>query len=90
MNYLKDAFQLANDSKQHMEKLKTTVDEQSAILATLVRLSLNAEQNEALSAVLEEIISTCTDCAFHIGYNTALQTFAEGKAMSEPPTFPQQ
>lgn len=44
MNYLKDAFQLANDSKQHMEKLKTTVDEQSAILATLVRLTRMSNQ----------------------------------------------
>ena len=60
MNYLQDAFQLASDSKQHMERLKTTVDEQSAVLAAFVRNSLNAEQNEALSTQQTQQRRRCT------------------------------
>lgn len=84
MNYLKDAFQLAGEIEQNEKKLKDIVEQQSRLLDVLVRPSLTAEQNENLSSALEVIISTVAECSFHVGYNSALQTFSEAAAMANP------
>lgn len=90
MSYLQDAFQFASEIKENQEKLKRAVADYSTLLEILVRPSLTAEQNEHLTTALEQIVLVCSKCSFQIGYNTVLQRFAEGKALSTPPTFPQQ
>lgn len=90
MNYLQNIFQLAHGSNQSKERLKKAVEEQCEYIASTVRPALTPAQNEALSVALEELITVVSDCSYIVGYNGALQTFAEGRAMLEPPTFPQQ
>lgn len=90
MDYLKESFRLTRENNERKEKMKKTVDQRSTLLAILVRPSLSAEQNEVLSSALEEIVSVCSICSYNVGYNEALQSFAEAKLVTEPNAFPQQ
>lgn len=84
MNYLKDALQATGEIEENEKKLADTVEKQSRLLDVLIRPALTAEQNENLSLTLEVIISTVAECSFQVGYNSALQTFAEAAAVANP------
>ena len=84
MSYLKDAFQFAGEIDQNKKKLADTVEKQSRLLDALIRPDLTAEQNENLSLILETVISTVAECAFQVGYNSALQTFSEAATVIDP------
>ena len=84
MNYLKDALQATEEIEKNEKKLADTVEKQSGLLDVLIRPALTAEQNENLSLTLEVIISTVAECSFQVGYNSALQTFAEAAAVANP------
>lgn len=84
MSYLKDALQATEEIEKYKKKLKDTVEKQSRMLDVLIRPALTAEQNENLSSTLEVIISTVAECSFQVGYNSALQTFAEAAAVADP------
>lgn len=90
MSYLQDCFQIAKEINQSKEKMKSAVEKQWRRIDTIVRPGLTAEQNESLSVILEEIISSVAENAFNVGYNNALQVIAEAAAVSEPMSFPGQ
>ena len=70
--------------------MKSAVEKQWRRINTIVRPGLTAEQNESLSVILEEIISSVAENAFNVGYNNALQVIVEAAAVSEPMGFPSQ
>lgn len=84
MSYLGEAFQITGEIERDKKKLAVTVEKQSRLIDCLIRPGLTAEQNENLSLILEEIISTVADCSFQIGYNSAMQTFSEAAALVDP------
>lgn len=87
MNYLQDCFQIAKEISQSKEKMAGAVEKQCRRIDTFIRPSLTAEQNESLSVILEEIISSVAENAFNVGYNNALQVIVEAAAVSEPMGF---
>ena len=90
MSYLQDCFQIAKEINQSKEKMKSAVEKQCRRIDTIVRPGLTAEQNESLSMILEEIISSVAENAFNVGYNNALQVMAEAAAVGKPMGFPGQ
>lgn len=90
MSYLQDCFQIAKEINQSKEKMKSAVEKQCRRIDAIVRPGLTAEQNESLSVILEEIISSVAENAFNVGYNNALQVISEAAAVSEPMSFPGQ
>lgn len=90
MNYLQDCFQIAKEISQSKEKMASAVEKQCRRIDTFIRPFLTAEQNESLSVILEEIISSVAENAFNVGYNNALQVIVEAAAVSEPMGFPGQ
>lgn len=88
MSYLQDCFQITKEIHQSKEKMKSAVEKQCRRIDAIVRPSLTTEQNESLSVILEEIISSVAENAFNVGYNNALQVIAEAAAVSAPMDFP--
>ena len=83
MSFLKDVFQTADEIKQSQEKFKDAVDVSSRQAAVLIRPYLSEAQNEILSEILEGLIASVAEHSFQIGYNSAMQTFAESAAAIE-------
>lgn len=83
MSFLKDVFQTADEIKQSQEKFKDAVDVSSRQAAALIRPYLSEAQNEILSEILEGLIASVAEHSFQIGYNSAMQTFAEAAATIE-------
>ena len=90
MSYLKDVFQTADEIKQSQEKFKNAVDVSSRQAAALIRPYLSEAQNEILSEILEGLVASVTEHSFQIGYNSAMQTFAEAAAAIEAKSHAQQ
>ena len=59
-------------------------------LDTLVRPYLSEAQNETLSEILEGLVASVAEHSFQIGYNSAMQTFAEAAAVIEAKSHAQQ
>jgi len=51
---------------------------------------LSEAQNEILSEILEGLIASVAEHSFQIGYNSAMQTFAEAAAAIEAKSHAQQ
>lgn len=83
MSFLKDVFENADEIKQSREKFKDAVDVSSRQAEALIRPYLNEAQNEILSEILEELVASVAEHSFQIGYNSAMQTFAEAAAVIE-------
>ena len=83
MSFLKDVFQTADEIKQSQEKFKDAVDVSSRQAEALIRPYLNEAQNEILSEILEGLVASVAEHSFQIGYNSAMQTFAEAAAAIE-------
>ena len=77
MSFLRDVFQTAD------EKFKDAVDVSNRQAAALIRPYLNEAQNEILSEILEGLVASVAEHSFQIGYNSAMQTFAEAAAAIE-------
>ena len=90
MSFLKDVFQTADEIKQSQEKFKDAVDVSSRQAAALIRPYLSEAQNETLSEILEGLIASVAEHSFQIGYNSAMQTFAEAAAAIEAKFHAQQ
>ena len=90
MDGLKDVLKIISVNSEQLKKLHASVGEQCKAMKPFIRQELNEAQEKAFYAALESIISTCIECSCRMGYNTALQLFAEEKATQKPPTFPQQ
>lgn len=90
MSFLKDVFQTADEIKQSQEKFKNAVDVSSRQAAALIRPYLNEAQNEILSEILDGLIASVAEHSFQIGYNSAMQTFAEAAAAIEAKFHAQQ
>ena len=83
MSFLKDVFQTADEIKQSQEKFKDAVDVSNRQAAALIRPYLSEAQNETLSEILEGLVASVAEHSFQIGYNSAMQTFAEAAAAIE-------
>lgn len=90
MSFLKDVFQTADEIKQSREKFKDAVDVSNRQAAALIRPYLNEAQNEILSEILEGLVASVAEHSFQIGYNSAMQTFAEAAAALEAGSHVQQ
>lgn len=90
MSFLKDVFQTADEIKQSQEKFKDAVDVSSHQAEALIRPYLSEAQNEILSEILEGLIASVAEHSFQIGYNSAMQTFAEAAAAIEAKSHAQQ
>ena len=90
MSFLKDVFQTADEIKQSQEKFEDAVDVSSRQVEALIRPYLSEAQNETLSEILEELIASVAEHSFQIGYNSAMQTFAEAAAAIEAKSHAQQ
>ena len=88
MSFLKDVFQTADEIKQSQEKFKDAVDVSNRQAEALIRPYLS--QNETLSEILEGLIASVAEHSFQIGYNSAMQTFAEAAAAIEAKSHAQQ
>ena len=85
MSYLQDCFQIAKEINQSKEKMKSAVEKQCRRIDAIVRPGLTAEQNESLSVILEEIISSVAENAFNVGYNNALHELSGPTTKIKPP-----
>ena len=90
MSFLKDVFQTADEIKQNEEKFKSAVEASFYQLDTLVRPYLSEAQNETLSEILEGLVASVAEHSFQIGYNSAMQTFAEAAVTLEAGSHVQQ
>lgn len=90
MSFLKDVFQTADEIKQSQEKFKDAVDVSNRQAEALIRPYLSEAQNETLSEILEGLIASVAEHSFQIGYNSAMQTFAEAAAAIEAKSHAQQ
>ena len=90
MNFLKDVFQTADEIKQSQEKFKNAVDVSSRQVEVLIRPYLSEAQNEILSEILEGLVTSVAEHSFQIGYNSAMQTFAEAAVAIEAGSHVQQ
>ena len=90
MNFLKDVFQTADEIKQSREKFKDAVDVSNRQAEALIRPYLSEAQNEILSEILEGLVTSVAEHSFQIGYNSAMQTFAEAAAAIEAKSHAQQ
>lgn len=90
MSFLRDVFQTADEIKQSQEKFKNAVDVSNRQAAALIRPYLGEAQNETLSEILEGLIASVAEHSFQIGYNSAMQTFAEAAAAIEAKFHAQQ
>lgn len=82
MSFLKDVFETTDEIKQSQEKFKDAVDVSNRQAEALIRPYLSEAQNEILSEILEGLIASVAEHSFQIGYNSAMQTFAEAAAHS--------
>lgn len=89
MSFLKDVFQTADEIKQSQE-IKDAVDVSSRQAEALIRPYLSEAQNEILSEILEGLVASVAEHSFQIGYNSAMQTFAEAAAAIEAKSHAQQ
>ena len=89
-SFLKDVFQTADEIKQSQEKFKDAVDVSNRQAAALIRPYLGEAQNEILSEILEGLVTSVAEHSFQIGYNSAMQTFAEAAAALEAKSYVQQ
>ena len=83
MSFLRDVFQTAGEIKRSQEKFKYAVDVSSRQAAALIRPYWSEAQNETLSEILEGLVASVAEHSFQIGYNSAMQTFAEAAAAIE-------
>lgn len=90
MSFLKDVFQTADEIKQSQEKFKSATEASFHQLDVLIRPYLSEAQNETLSEILEELVASVAEHSFQIGYNSAMQTFAEAAAAIEAKSHAQQ
>ena len=90
MSFLKDVFQTADEIKQSREKFKDAVDVSNRQAEALIRPYLSEAQNEIQSEILEGLIASVAEHSFQIGYNSAMQTFAEAAAAIEAKSHAQQ
>ena len=90
MSFLKDVFQTADEIKQSQEKFKSATEESFHQLDVLIRPYLSEAQNETLSEILEGLVASVAEHSFQIGYNSAMQTFAEAAAAIEAKFHAQQ
>ena len=90
MSFLKDVFQTADEIKQSREKFKDAVDVSNRQAEALIRPYLSEAQNEILSEILEGLVTSVAEHSFQIGYNSAMQTFAEAAAAIEAKSHAQQ
>lgn len=90
MSFLRDVFQTADEIKQSQERFKDAVDVSSRQAEALIRPYLSEAQNEILSEILEGLIASVAEHSFQIGYNSAMQTFAEAAAAIETKSHAQQ
>ncbi len=90
MSFLRDVFQTADEIKQSQEKFKDAVDVSNRQAAALIRPYLSEAQNETLSEILEGLVASVAEHSFQIGYNSAMQTFAEAAAAIEEKFHAQQ
>ena len=90
MSFLKDVFQTADEIKQSLEKFKDAVDVSNRQAEALIRPYLSEAQNEILSEILEGLVTSVAEHSFQIGYNSAMQTFAEAAAAIEAKSHAQQ
>ena len=90
MSFLKDVFQTADEIKQSREKFKDAVDVSNRQAEALIRPYLSESQNEILSEILEGLVTSVAEHSFQIGYNSAMQTFAEAAAAIEAKSHAQQ
>ena len=90
MSFLKDVFQTADEIKQSQEKFRDAVDVSSRQAEALIRPYLSEAQNETLSEILEGLVASVAEHSFKIGYNSAMQTFAEAAAAIEAKSHAQQ
>ena len=90
MSLLKDVFQTADEIKQSQEKFKSATEASFHQLDVLIRPYLREAQNETLSEILEGLVASVAEHSFQIGYNSAMQTFAEAAAAIEAKSHAQQ
>lgn len=90
MSFLKDVFQTADEIKPSREKFKDAVDVSNRQAEALIRPYLSEAQNEILSEILEGLVTSVAEHSFQIGYNSAMQTFAEAAAAIEAKSHAQQ
>ena len=90
MSFLKDVFETADEIKQSQEKFKDAVDVSIRQAEALIRPYLSEAQNEIQSEILEGLIASVAEHSFQIGYNSAMQTFAEAAAAIEAKSHAQQ
>lgn len=90
MSFLKDVFETTDEIKQSQEKFKDAVDVSNRQAEALIRPYLSEAQNEILSEILEGLIASVAEHSFQIGYNSAMQTFAEAAAAFEAKSHAQQ
>ena len=90
MSFLKDVFETADEIKQSQEKFKDAVDVSNRQAEALIRPYLSEAQNEIQSEILEGLIASVAEHSFQIGYNSAMQTFAEAAAALEAGAHVQQ
>ena len=90
MSFLKDVFQTADEIKQSQEKFKSATEASFHQLDALIRPYLGEAQNETLSEILEGLVTSVAEHSFQIGYNSAMQTFAEAAAAIEAKSHAQQ
>ncbi|MBS6698521.1 MAG: hypothetical protein KH269_05455 [Faecalibacterium prausnitzii] len=90
MSFLKDIFQTADEIKQSQEKFKSATEASFHQLDVLIRPYLSEAQNETLSEILEGLVASVAEHSFQIGYNSAMQTFAEAAAAIEAKSHAQQ
>lgn len=90
MSFSKDVFQTADEIKQSREKFKDAVDVSNRQAEALIRPYLSEAQNEILSEILEGLVTSVAEHSFQIGYNSAMQTFAEAAAAIEAKSHAQQ
>ena len=90
MSFLKDVFETADEIKQSQEKFKDAVDVSNRQAEALIRPYLSEAQNEIQSEILEGLIASVAEHSFQIGYNSAMQTFAEAAAAIEAKSHAQQ
>ena len=83
ISFLEDVFQTTDEIKQNEEKFKRAVEASFHQLDVLVRPYLGEVQNETLSDILEGLVASVAEHSFQIGYNSAMQTFAEAAAAIE-------
>ena len=90
MSFLKDVFQTADEIKQSQEKFKDAVDVSNRQAEALIGPYLSEAQNETLSEIMEGLVTSVAEHSFQIGYNSAMQTFAEAAAAFEAKSHVQQ